>query len=284
MSPDALAALPFGAAPVAVLDFETTGLDAQANRVCEVAVLRLEPGAAPAAWSSLVQPGVPMPAVAEGVHGISDAMLRGAPGWPEVWPALEARLEGAVIVAHNAPFDLGFLRAENARHGLSTPALGPVLDTLPLARQVFGLPRCSLADLSRRLEIPQPAAHRALADCTTTAALAQALVGPLASEAPLTLAALLALVDGRRPGGPHRAATEARLRGGLGRPALLEYTNRVGPGPLLSRRMVTVRRVQGQRFEGFCHLAGEHRGFHLSRLVRVEGGPGFAPGAPAFGR
>jgi DNA polymerase III epsilon subunit family exonuclease len=284
VSAEALAAAPFGDAPVAVLDFETTGLDAQADRVCEAAVLRLEPGAPPKAWSSLVQPGVPMPAVAEGVHGITDRMLDAAPAWPDVWPPLAALLEGAVVVAHNAPFDIGFLRAENARHRLPAPVLGPVLDTLPLARQVYGLPRCSLADLARRLEIPQASAHRALADCTTTAALARALLAPLEADAPLSLGAVLALIEARRAGGPHRLATEARLRGGLGRPALLEYTNRLGPGPLLSRRLVTVRRIQGQRFEGYCHLAGEHRGFHLSRLVRVEGGPGFAPGAPPFGR
>ena len=157
------------------LDFETTGLDPARDRVVEIGALRFA-----AAWgeggpsfreegalSALVDPGMPMPPAARGIHGISDEDLAGAPPFAAVAPALLALCEGAVIVAHNALFDLSFLRAELARAGLPLPRNAP-LDTRNLARESFpGAGSYRLGALSAMLGIDGGRAHRALDDART---------------------------------------------------------------------------------------------------------------------
>lgn len=162
----------------AVLDVETTGLVPHA-RVTEVACVRLQGFQEIGRLQSLVNPGIPIPPLATEVSGISDAMVAGAPAFSQVWPALALLLEDAVLVAHNAPFDLHYLSSEKRRAGWS-PWQGPVLDTLRLARNVLDLPAYSLAELRAALHLGPEPSHRALADVLTTAALLQHLVERLA--------------------------------------------------------------------------------------------------------
>jgi DNA polymerase III epsilon subunit family exonuclease len=261
-----------------VLDTETTGLEAHAgDRVCEIAVVRahLDPRRPSESWSSLVAPGRPMPATAESIHGISDADLAGAPSWADVHAEVTRQLDGAVLVAHNAAFDVGFLAAEAARLGLPSPVRGPVLCTLTLARRVYGFHACSLRALARRASVPQPLAHRALADVQTTLGVLRALIDGLSpgGSAP-RLGPLLTRIDDMRRDGPGRQAIEDAIRRALaeGRPVTIDYTARFGTDSLTTRRTVTPERLRRGMLDGWCHLRGAHRTFHLKRIQRVLDG------------
>src|SRR5437660_1614391 len=97
----------------AVVDVETTGLSPRlGDRVCEIAVVRGRCGEMVDKWSTLVHPGRTIPFDAQSIHHISDAMVRTAPRFSHIAPAFLSSLENTVLVAHNAPFDLNFLRNE----------------------------------------------------------------------------------------------------------------------------------------------------------------------------
>lgn len=96
-----------------VLDVETTSLSPwRGDRVIEIGALALEHGKLMSEYSTLIQIPRAIPFQATQIHGITDAMLMGQPTPEEVFPALEAFLQDSVIIAHNARFDLGFLRRE----------------------------------------------------------------------------------------------------------------------------------------------------------------------------
>ena len=180
-SPDLISMLPpdWEKAVYLALDFETTGLDPARERVVEIGAIRFMPGTGCApgaegrmatelgAMASLVKPGIRMPREVIAIHGITDEDVEDAPPFGEVAPALSALAAGAYIVAHNAPFDLSFLRAELARAGLPPP-LNPVIDTRLLAKAAFpGLSSYRLVHLASRFGIEPGRAHRALDDART---------------------------------------------------------------------------------------------------------------------
>ncbi len=94
----------------AVIDLETTGWSPEVAAITEIAAVRVRGGVRRGEFASLVNPGVPVPPGIEDLTGISDWMLAAAPGVAAVLPGLLRFAEGCVLVAHNAPFDVGFLR------------------------------------------------------------------------------------------------------------------------------------------------------------------------------
>jgi DNA polymerase III subunit epsilon len=173
-------AMPIEEAAFAVLDVETTGLEPHA-RVVEIACVRLVAFREVGRLQSLIQPGIPIPERATAISGIDDAAVAGAPGFAEVWPELEPLLDDAVLVAHNAPFDLHYLSSEKKRAG-GAAWQGPVVDTLRLARNVVLLPSYALAALCAALALEPVPSHRAMADVLTTAALLQELLRRLGPQ------------------------------------------------------------------------------------------------------
>lgn len=120
--------------------------------------------ARPTEFCTLVNPGRPIPTQASAVHGIGDLDVSFAPSFAEAGRELLAFIEGAVIVAHNAPFDLGFLRAECERAGLPAPR-NLSYDTIALAKTaVPGLPSYALGKLATSFGIAQKEAHRGADD------------------------------------------------------------------------------------------------------------------------
>ena len=135
---------------VLALDTETTGMSpVEGHRLVEVARVAIVDGVLGEEWSSLVDPGRAIPADAARVHGISDAMVAGAPRAPEVGRLLRAACADLPLVFHNAPFDLPFL--------------------LHLFREAGAL--------AAKLSLPAETAHRALGDTRTTARLFVELAG-----------------------------------------------------------------------------------------------------------
>ena len=150
-----------------VLDLETTGLShRRGDRVIEVGAVAVECGGITEEFHSLIDAGRPISPYARRVHGISEAMLAGQPSPETVFPALKTFLRGSPLVCHNAPFDLGFLRAEFSRCGLALP--NPFRCTLRLSRRRYPhLTDHRLETVARHLlgEIPTGfRLHRALAD------------------------------------------------------------------------------------------------------------------------
>jgi DNA polymerase III epsilon subunit family exonuclease len=156
-----------------VIDVETTGLSPNSgDRVLEIGIVRMDQsGTIREELDTLVNPGRPVRATK--IHGITDEMVADAPSFREILPFLNEALNGTIIAAHNASFDLGFLRAEYQRAGTPMPSTKP-LCTLVLARKYFAaLPSRSLESCRRHLGITDDGAHNALADARSAALVLQ---------------------------------------------------------------------------------------------------------------
>lgn len=153
------------------VDTETTGFDPTAGaELIEVACVTIVNGEPGDTWSSLVKPARPIPADAVRVHGITDAMVAGAPGPADVAAELRRACGDAPLVFHNAAFDLPFLAVLLRAAGL-LPLYNPIIDTLGLARKLRPEGRNSLEVIARDFKLPVENAHRALGDALTTARL-----------------------------------------------------------------------------------------------------------------
>ncbi|GJM15925.1 MAG: hypothetical protein DHS20C13_12520 [Thermodesulfobacteriota bacterium] len=152
----------------AFLDVETTGLDAvSGDKICEIAVIKTVGGQIADEFVTLINPGRNIPERAVSIHGITQTMVTQAPLFREIANDLLDFLNDTVIVAHNAKFDLGFLRIELNNLNLSLPE-NEVIDTLGIARRYYEFPSNSLGDIARYIGLPIDEQHRALADVTTT--------------------------------------------------------------------------------------------------------------------
>jgi len=162
---------PAPAGGFAVLDLETTGFSPARDRIVEVAVIHVDAtGRLGERWTSLVHPGRASTGP-EHVHGISPDDVRGAPRFEHLADTLVALLAGRVLVAHNAAFDVPFLRTELARAGVSAPHV-PHLCTLEHSHHHLPhLGRRRLADCCAAAGVDLDGAHAALADATATAGL-----------------------------------------------------------------------------------------------------------------
>lgn len=115
-------------------------------------------------FGSLVDPGIPIPPDASAVNGISDEMVRGKPKISDVLADFAEFCGDLPLVAHNAPFDYKFMLEDVKLHRSAAPK-GVVLDTLPLARQLFpGLANYRLGTLVRHFGFPSGTFHRAEED------------------------------------------------------------------------------------------------------------------------
>ncbi|OGS00397.1 MAG: hypothetical protein A3G41_03160 [Elusimicrobia bacterium RIFCSPLOWO2_12_FULL_59_9] len=176
----------------AFLDVETTGLSSGADRICEVAVLRSRGGKKVDFFSSLIHPERAIPPEAEKIHGISDAMVASSPPFFAVAGQLYTALEGSVIVCHNAPFDMAFVKAELERSGLGLPP-SPVLDTLLMARRHFRFESNRLGAIARHLKIESGGWHRAGRDVEILSLVFESFLKEFAQNGADTLQDLMLL-------------------------------------------------------------------------------------------
>jgi DNA polymerase-3 subunit epsilon len=156
----------------AIVDVETTGLSVErGDRVCEIGIVRLRGGAVIETYSSLVNPQRPISPGAYAVNGISPSMVAGAPIFAEIAGKVHETIDGAVLGAYNAPFDMSFIDYEFRIAGY--PSIkNMVIDVLVLARQLLqGLDRYPQENVARTVGIPNPGRHRALDDALVTAQL-----------------------------------------------------------------------------------------------------------------
>lgn len=153
-----------------VFDTETTGLEDR-DRIVQIAGLRLARGRLTGErFETLVNPGRPIPPASTAIHGITDAMVADAPDLTAALTAFRHFCDDSVLIAHNAPFDMGFLRRAEAETGARFD--NRVLDTVTLSAMVWGQSAVHTLDaLSARLGIviPPEARHTAMGDTIATA-------------------------------------------------------------------------------------------------------------------
>jgi DNA polymerase-3 subunit epsilon len=198
-----LAEVDLGLLEFAVVDLETTGWSPEQAAITEIGAVRVRAGARQGEFvrqgefASLVNPGTPVPPGIADLTGITDWMLAAAPRLGAVLPGLLDFAQGCVLVAHNAPFDLGFLVAGCGDLGLAWPGF-TVLDTVMLARRVMDpdeVPDCKLGTLAGFFGARTTPNHRALADARATADVLSWLIRRLAHRGIRTLRQLSAWPD-----------------------------------------------------------------------------------------
>jgi DNA polymerase III epsilon subunit family exonuclease len=144
-----------------VVDVETTGLSPAEGRITEIAMMKVKNGVLLDEFSTLINPLVTIPASITSLTGIDNLMVADAPTAREVVPAIVEFLGDAVFVAHNAPFDWGFV-TETAIRERGMTLTNPQLCTVKLSRRILPqLPSKSLGHVAAALNITIPERHRA---------------------------------------------------------------------------------------------------------------------------
>lgn len=264
--------------PIVVIDTETTGLHpGLGDRVVEVGAVRFEGWQKVGEFNELINPDRPMGEQAAAVVGINDEDLLGKPPFIDIADDLLAFMEGALLVAHNAPFDANFLSLEfvlcniNQLLPLRQPVLpNPWLCTLQLARRYFHFGRNNLGHVAYKLGAAVGRSHRALNDVYTTAEVFKRMTRELErSHRFYTVSDFLHAQGGPIYGPPppeiellEPIATAVTDK----RPLLILYLGEAGE----TERTITPRYVTEHRGEiymiAYCHLRQAQRTFRLDRI------------------
>ncbi len=180
---------PLHAATFVVVDLETTGGAPDGCGITEIGAVKVRGGEPLGEFATLVNPGDRIPPFVAVLTGITDVLVAEAPKLDGVLPGFLEFIKGAVLVAHNAPYDTGFLRAACARHGYPWP--NPrVVDTAALARRLLTrdeVPNCKLSTLARFFRAGTEPCHRALADARATVDVLHGLIARAGSFKVFTL-------------------------------------------------------------------------------------------------
>ena len=267
--------------PIVVLDTETTGLKPHlGNRVVEIAAVRLENWERVAEFSRLIQPERPMDPEAAAINGIYDRDLIGQPVFTAVADELLAFMDGALLVAHNAAFDAGFVGQEfyitgdAAQRPAGEPGLPqPWLCTLELARRHFYFGKNNLGHIARQLGVRVGRAHRALTDVYTTAEILKRMARDLEKKRLHTVADLLHAQGGPiyTPPAPVTAVPPL-ITQAIAQKHQLRIRYRSQSGEALRRispRFVT--EGEGAAYLiAYCHERQAQRTFRLDKIFDVE--------------
>ncbi len=150
-----------------VLDLETTGFSAVTERITEIGIMKVKDGEVIDKFSEFVNPEKHIPERVTEVTKITDEMVKNAPTIKEMFPKILEFIKGSVLVAHNASFDIGFLKQNAQRLGYDFDYT--YIDTLPMARALFpDFKKYKLGKIAENLGIKVEVAHRALDDVDTT--------------------------------------------------------------------------------------------------------------------
>jgi DNA polymerase-3 subunit epsilon/ATP-dependent DNA helicase DinG len=194
---------------IVALDIESTGIDSQKDAIIEIGAVRFDGHRIEGEWHSLINPGRRIPPFITQLTGISDNMVRQAPGMREVAESLASFVGEAPILGQRIAFDLGFLR----RHNLFR--YNDSIDTYDIAAVLMpGAGRYNLGALGQQLNVAHPATHRALDDAKVTQAVYAKLYERML-EMPLELLAEIArLAESQAWGGELAFRYALRQRSG----------------------------------------------------------------------
>lgn len=204
---------PLGA-PIVVIDFETTGLAPRHDHIIEIGAVRIRGDEIVDELSMLIDPGISIPQKITDITGITTAMVRGQPTFDAIARQLLDFIGDAALAAHNAPFDLGFLRESLKRCGLAWQ--GPVIDTLSFARKAYPtLKTHKLGSVCRHLGIKLKDAHRAVHDARATAMVLQRMMALVRAKDVSQLQELNFSLTGGAVGASYHVILLARSQKGM---------------------------------------------------------------------
>ncbi len=281
----------------AVLDFETTGMSpAYGHRVCEVGVQVITPDFDHEPRSSredhptstdgtgqlvrtldefqqLIDPEREIDEGARQVNGITRDMVKGQPRFPDVCDRLLELIRGRVVVAHNAPFDLNFLRSELEIAGRALPE-EPVADSCRLARNRFHFSGNSLANVAREFDVDQPS-HRALDDVRTLSAVWGRMLRDVSDDGVRSLGDLIQAQGGpiRLPSPSDPESLPPEIKQALLNESPIKITYENSRGNRSSRRITpkrTTHKGKNDYVIAYCHRREDQRTFRLDRIVSIH--------------
>jgi DNA polymerase III subunit epsilon len=257
--------LPLDEAPLLFVDLEMTGLKPEVDRVIELCAERVRSGQVDARLETLVRPDCGAFGNAH-VHGIEQGALEAAPPFVQIAAEVEALLDGAILVAHGASWDVAFLEAELARAGRPRQIAG-YLDTLTLSRRAFALPSHSLSSLCAEWGIDRVRAHRAGDDVAALRAVWGRVVNVLAPRTPRDLWHVRIGERHARPG-----VVEAAMRAAdQGRPVRVRYRPSRRPPEELVMCVTRVRTdLDPPRVLGYLLPTRSRRELRADRILAIE--------------
>ena len=152
-----------------VFDIETTGLNSHTNEIIEIGAVKIKAGRIVDRYSQLINPGRPIPYHITEITSITNEQVANEPKIDEVIGKFVGFIGDAVLVAHNAPFDMGFIKRDIKKY-LNIDLQSSVIDTLQMARDLFpDLKKYGLGDLNKTLGLALEKHHRAVDDSQATA-------------------------------------------------------------------------------------------------------------------
>lgn len=268
--------------PLVFIDTETTGLQPEmGHRVVELAAVRWQDGREAGQVNTLLNPGRKIEPAASRVNGITNADLQGQPTFADVRDAFLQLIDGALLVAHNAAFDAGFLAMELFIHQLAgnKPPVSlpnPWLCTLELARGYFRFGRNNLGAIAQRLGVPVSRAHRALSDVYTTAAIFERMVQELDRQGVRTVDDLL-YAQGQAIYTPDlpRIGLPPLIQEALhhGHALTMQYRSRAGTTLRTITPLYPTRFRHHTYLVAYCHTRQDQRTFRLDRMMHIQLSP-----------
>lgn len=172
--------------PCVVFDIETTGFSATRDKIIEIGAVKVVEGKIVDKYSSFVNPEVPIPFEIENLTHINDEMVMGAPTIDEILPQFLEFCKDCILVAHNAGFDVGFIREKAKTLGITTDFT--VIDTVGLARMLLPhMSRFKLNLVAKEMHVTLDSHHRAVDDAGATAEIFVKFVAKLKEQNLYTL-------------------------------------------------------------------------------------------------
>lgn len=255
----------------AFLDIETTGLSPWfGDRICQIAIVLTEGKRIKSTLDLLINPGRGLSPAASHINGLDESKLSAAPMFEEITDQLEAALKDAVVVCHNAKFDIQFLDNEYRKLGRSIEYPN-LIDTLLLAREYFDLPSYSLHHLAEDFSISRNSrGSRAMADALTAKNLFFAMMDTLKPNGK-PLDDYIGIYNS--PAWPEEGVylpTELSEAIHSGRRLFIKYMDKDGE---ISERWISPNQVIGLAdyiyLQAYCHTREAERTFRLDRIIEV---------------
>ena len=255
----------------AFLDLETTGLSSWfGDRICEVGIVITEGKRIKEQYQTLVNPERPLSVGAASTNGLTDEELAEAPRFAEVADSIVGLLNEAVVICHNAKFDVQFLDSEFHRieREFQIPNL---IDTLMMARQYYEMPSYSLGFIARSFHLPMTVKHRALDGALAARGIFFAMMEQM-KQFNKPLDEYIGIYNS--PAWPDEGI---ELPTELGEAI---YSNKrmfiryVDGDDGETERWITPKQVMGLKdyiyLQAYCHLREDERSFRLDRIVEVK--------------
>jgi len=255
-------------------DVETTGLTVGKDRIIEIGCVKFRETKVVDTFQELVDPRKPIPFDATFVNGITNDMVKGKPTIEQILPRFLSFIGDAVKVAHNVPFDMGFISCDLNKFGLKIINT-PILDTCSITKQVFpGLNSYSLESLARYLSIKSEKFHRALEDSVVCMKIFLKCLTKIGNLDYLTLKDIL---DGsslnpdigkillQNKFKPLKSALESGSR--------IQINYRDVRGAVTNREIkpLAANFFRGSPvIEAFCYLRKANRHFRLDRIIKIK--------------